>query len=636
MPSTASHAVFLSYASQDTEAARRICDALRESGIEVWFDVEGGLEHGDAWDAKIRTQIKECLLFVPIISASTQARQEGYFRIEWELAAERAMGIASGVAFILPVVIDNTSEHAALVPDRFRKVQWTRLPGGVVPAAVKAHLRKLWSHRRGDQGQGIGSPTSLASPLRPVRRQPRAYALGMLAAILAVIAAVLIWRGHTTPSAIYPTGAPAAETQPVAAQARALFGRLDAKREEFALAEDLLKPAVAKDPGNADLWAAYAQLDENYRIRGWDMSDSRREQAIEATERAVSLDPRSFEVRLAQAILDSLDGSRTADFSATENTWRSLQRERPDDRRVLRGLASVLRAEKKIDEAIAVYESAARLPGGDPLALYNKAMALWFQGLPAGAESAMQEAIAQKPFDGALLMLAHFRLQFHGDLSGAQAFLNRLPPSVLRDDRGTIVSFRVNYYARNAEAALSSLAHSPQNWLNDYSFYVGPKGQLAGDAQQLAGHRDAAMLEWKAALRLTDARLETDPKDGPALAARLLLLASMGENAAAEQMLPTIRYLVPVDAEGVGLLPLSFTRTLALLGRRAEAIQQIEAILHTPESFVICPLPTLRINPWWDPLRGEPKFDRLLAESAVLDHATTGTSTAVATPGSAP
>src|SRR5437868_851337 len=142
-------AVFLSYASQDAEAARKICEALRSAGIEVWFDADGGLEHGDEWDQKIRRQIKECVLFIPIVSASTQARHEGYFRIEWELAAQRALGIASGVPFILPVVIDDTPEREALVPDRFRAVQWTTLPGGVVPPAVRARLLKLWSHRAG-------------------------------------------------------------------------------------------------------------------------------------------------------------------------------------------------------------------------------------------------------------------------------------------------------------------------------------------------------------------------------------------------------------------------------------------------------------------------------------------------------
>jgi hypothetical protein len=49
--STPAGAVFLSYASQDAEAAARICDALRVGGIEVWFD-QSELRGGDAWDQK--------------------------------------------------------------------------------------------------------------------------------------------------------------------------------------------------------------------------------------------------------------------------------------------------------------------------------------------------------------------------------------------------------------------------------------------------------------------------------------------------------------------------------------------------------------------------------------------------------
>ena len=72
----ASQAIFLSYASQDADAARCIGDALRAAGLEVWFD-QSELRGGDAWDASIRKQIKECALFVPMISASTNARSEG-------------------------------------------------------------------------------------------------------------------------------------------------------------------------------------------------------------------------------------------------------------------------------------------------------------------------------------------------------------------------------------------------------------------------------------------------------------------------------------------------------------------------------------------------------------------------------
>jgi TolB-like protein len=141
-PSTG--AVFLSYASQDAEAARRVCEALRAAGIEVWFD-QDELRGGEAWDASIRKKIKECALFVPFISASTDARSEGYFRLEWKLAVDRSHLMAAERAFILPVVIDATADAEALVPDGFREVQWTRLPGGETSAAFVERVKGLLS-----------------------------------------------------------------------------------------------------------------------------------------------------------------------------------------------------------------------------------------------------------------------------------------------------------------------------------------------------------------------------------------------------------------------------------------------------------------------------------------------------------
>jgi hypothetical protein len=80
-----SHAVFLSYASQDAEPAQRICDALRAAGIEVFLD-QSELRGGDVWDQKIRREIHDCALFIPVISANAASRHEGYFRLEWDLA----------------------------------------------------------------------------------------------------------------------------------------------------------------------------------------------------------------------------------------------------------------------------------------------------------------------------------------------------------------------------------------------------------------------------------------------------------------------------------------------------------------------------------------------------------------------
>jgi hypothetical protein len=137
-------AVFLSYTSQDAGAAKRICEALRAGGIEVWFD-QSELRGGDAWDQKIRQQIRDCALFIPIISANTASRHEGYFRLEWNLADQRTHKIARNRPFIFPVCLDTTPDAGADVPDSFLRVQWTRLPAGETPAAFVDRISELLS-----------------------------------------------------------------------------------------------------------------------------------------------------------------------------------------------------------------------------------------------------------------------------------------------------------------------------------------------------------------------------------------------------------------------------------------------------------------------------------------------------------
>ena len=135
-------AVFLSYASEDTAAAQRICAALRAAGIAVWFD-QGELRGGDAWDATIRRQIKSCALFIPIISGNSHTRTEGYFRLEWKLALDRSHLIAVDRPFLVPVVIDQTKDDDLGVPERFRELQWTALPAGDTPPAFVERIARL-------------------------------------------------------------------------------------------------------------------------------------------------------------------------------------------------------------------------------------------------------------------------------------------------------------------------------------------------------------------------------------------------------------------------------------------------------------------------------------------------------------
>lgn len=137
-------AVFISYASQDRPFAEGIAKALAAQNVSVWFD-RNELQGGDDYDLKIRRNVFNCSLFLPLISSTTVNRLEGYFRKEWTWASQRAEQIADGVPFIVPTALDGTPENeSAKVPLRFLVPQWMRLPGGQVTSDYVSHINKLF------------------------------------------------------------------------------------------------------------------------------------------------------------------------------------------------------------------------------------------------------------------------------------------------------------------------------------------------------------------------------------------------------------------------------------------------------------------------------------------------------------
>ncbi len=125
------NAVFISYAREDLAAVQQIKAGLESAGITTWFDIDR-LEVGDDYDRKIQRNIARCSYFIPVVSATTQRRLEGYFRREWSYAMDRVRNMADGALFILPVSIDATTAAEALVPDKFKALHFTHLPGGHV------------------------------------------------------------------------------------------------------------------------------------------------------------------------------------------------------------------------------------------------------------------------------------------------------------------------------------------------------------------------------------------------------------------------------------------------------------------------------------------------------------------------
>lgn len=139
-------AVFISYAREDLAAVQNIKAGLEAAGITTWFDMDR-LEAGDDYDRKIQRNISRCSYFIAVVSRHTEQRHEAYFRREWSYAMDRSRNMADGALFILPVTIDGTNPATALVPEKFRALHFTSLPGGTVPADFSASLRERLSHR---------------------------------------------------------------------------------------------------------------------------------------------------------------------------------------------------------------------------------------------------------------------------------------------------------------------------------------------------------------------------------------------------------------------------------------------------------------------------------------------------------
>jgi TolB-like protein/Flp pilus assembly protein TadD len=256
------HSIFLSYASQDAAAAARIGEALRAAGLEVWFD-QSELRGGDAWDQLIRRRIRECRLFVPVISAHTQSRLEGYFRLEWRLAVDRSHLMADGKAFIVPVTIDAIDERQAEVPEAFRAVQWTHLPGAAPTPAFISRVRQLLAPPAAGAAAAPAATVHSAALPTPAGSAGLPRAALAIIAVLAVlaVAALLLLRGQragsaggvgsSPPTAAPPpvTAAPAASAAPAHSVAVLPFTNMsgDAHDDYFSdgLSEELLNTLAA-------------------------------------------------------------------------------------------------------------------------------------------------------------------------------------------------------------------------------------------------------------------------------------------------------------------------------------------------------------------------------------------------------
>jgi TolB-like protein/Flp pilus assembly protein TadD len=618
MSAAENKAVFLSYASQDAAAVERIAEALRAAGVEVWFD-RNELVGGDAWDQKIRKQIADCALFVPVISAATQARHEGYFRLEWKLAAQRTHMMSGVKAFLLPVVIDETRDAEAHVPGEFKEVQWTRLRpayGGLAPAdetAIAAFGERVQRLLRGSAVLQP-APETTARGLDPRvtpkagRRVPAATWIAAAVVVLVLTGAVAAWLRRVPVAG--PRGADVtvganAEMGEVLTKVRRTRVKIDVTRAELEAASSLLEFADRQHPNNPEIWAEWSLVDARFVNEMLDYSDARRDSMRQRALRAYGLAPEAPLARLAQAqALVTLNSGDAKVLAQAKALLEPLADKLDVDPGVLLLLSWVSRERKNPEASFRYLDRLAQLPGGAALAHLNRGIALVYAERWADAEVEIDRAMALGSAAQQWMWKSYIQAMWHGEMAGARQSVAAIPAVFLQEDFPAAAVFWIKLWSRDWDGAQAVMRAVPRDYI-DSGALSGPTGYFKGWVLARAGKAAAAEMELRAALDVVEARLKAKPNVRSLLVAKALVLVALGEREQAERVRRSV-------VELYGEEPEAWTDNF-LTSELLPPELAIQALAKQADTSAFLTAARMRLDPYLDRLRGHPDFAALQA-----------------------
>jgi len=397
-----------------------------------------------------------------------------------------------------------------------------------------------------------------------------------------------------------------------------IAGAGSAEDRAFREAVDLLKSAIGRDPA---FHAAFCQLvlaNDYLYAQGYDHTPERLSAAEEALKKAAELRPDSADTHLARAqhLYFALRDYRGA-LSELDLARQGL----PNDPRVVELTGYILRRQGKTEEGLHALQQAASLDPRNTFVLQQISASC--SGLRRGAEAAatLDRALQIKPDDVSLGVLrAEVDLDWRADPEPMCQFVER----VQRKQPESLSDVADNWFrcaiaksdwigAEQALAALGDNSCFPDG-------LIQPKRDFGEGLLARCLHDEPRARRAFTAARAAQEQVVQKQKDyGPALCLLGLIDAALGNKQAALEEGRRATQLLPVSKDALNgpIVSAYFAMIAAWTGEKDLAIQRLSAVVQPGVNAPSCTrYGVIKTFPFWDPLRGDPRFEKIVASLA--------------------
>jgi serine/threonine protein kinase/Tfp pilus assembly protein PilF len=379
-------------------------------------------------------------------------------------------------------------------------------------------------------------------------------------------------------------------------------------------AQKYLKEAVRLDPKFALAWALLSYTNSiAYVTRILQPTDGLREEARQAAETALSLQPNLGEALMAKGYYHY---ACLKDYDAATHYLEQARQFLPNDSRVPESLAYVTRRRGQWDRSEAYFNEAERLDARDANLLIQHANSyIYLRRFPEALRK-LDQVLNITPDDLSILAMKAGIAQAEGDLPRAAALLT-IPQSKTDDSSNLGERITQAILERNPAQIIPRVKQELAKLGPTSGFEAVYLRFRLGWLQKLAGDHAAAHATWQQAHSELEPILKEQPENWYLVDNLALINMGLGDKAAAFSLLERAQAAVPIEKDALDgpVVIETLAQVAAQMGEPDRAIAALRKALSTPSRTTPPFTPAkLRLDPMWDPLRGDPRFQELCKE----------------------